>query len=74
MISCDNGEAMSDSDSDEMPELEDASDGDWVEYPLVGEILFTRHPLSTQIKVMAWSSKGRTSFVLGDMFTTRCVV
>ncbi|KAG2685620.1 hypothetical protein I3760_10G133800 [Carya illinoinensis] len=41
----------SEDDSDEMPELEDASDDDGVEYPIIGESLVARRALNTQIKI-----------------------
>lgn len=36
----DNGEVVNDSDGDEMPELEDASDGDGIEYLVIGKHLW----------------------------------
>jgi hypothetical protein len=53
MVMRDNGEVMTNSedDSDEMPELVDASDGDGVEYPVEGESLVARRALNTQIKI-----------------------
>jgi len=49
MVMPDNGEVMTDSeeDSDEMPELVDASDDDGVEYPVEGESLVARRALNT---------------------------
>ena len=53
MIMRDNGEVMTESedDSDGMPELVDASDGDGVVYPVTGESLVAKRALSTHIKV-----------------------
>jgi hypothetical protein len=53
MVMRDNGEVMTDSedDSDEMPELVDASDDDGVEYPVEGNSLVARRALNTQIKI-----------------------
>jgi hypothetical protein len=53
MVMCDNWEVMTDSedDSDEMPELADASDDDGVEYPVEGEYIVPRRALNTQIKL-----------------------
>lgn len=51
MILRDNGEVVSESESDyeDMPESEEVSDGNQVEY-VVGELLVTRQALNTQIK------------------------
>ncbi|KAG2712430.1 hypothetical protein I3760_04G125400 [Carya illinoinensis] len=53
MIMRDNGEVMtaSEDDRDEIPELEDASDDDGVEYPVTSESLVARCALNTQIKM-----------------------
>jgi hypothetical protein len=53
MIMSDNGEVMieSEDDSDEMPELVDASDDDGVVYPVTGKSLIARRALNTHIKV-----------------------
>jgi hypothetical protein len=53
MVMRDNEEVMTDSedDSEEMPELVDASDDDEVEYPVEGESLVARRALNTQIKI-----------------------
>jgi hypothetical protein len=53
MVIRDNGEVMTDrkDDSDEMPELVNASDDDGVEYPVECESLVARRALNTQIKV-----------------------
>lgn len=45
------------SDSDEIPELEDVSDGDGVEHPIKCEVLVARCALSTQSRSMIWSSR-----------------
>jgi len=49
MVMRDNGEVMI--DSDEMPELVDASDDDGVEYLVEAESLVAKHALNMQIKV-----------------------
>lgn len=52
MILKDSGEVVSDSGEDGMPELEDVSDGDVVEYPVEGEVLVLMRVLNAQIKVV----------------------
>jgi hypothetical protein len=49
MVMRDNGEVMTNNedDSDEMPELVDASDDDGVKYPVEGESLVARRALNT---------------------------
>ncbi|KAG2411297.1 hypothetical protein I3760_Q013700, partial [Carya illinoinensis] len=68
MIMRDNGEVMiaSEDDCDEIPELEDASDDDGVEYPITGESLVARRALNTQIK-MDEAEQQRE-----NIFHTRC--
>ncbi|KAG2411370.1 hypothetical protein I3760_Q007100 [Carya illinoinensis] len=68
MIMRDNGEVMtaSEDDRDEIPELEDASDDDGVEYPVTGESLVARCALNTQIK-MDEAEQQRE-----NIFHTRC--
>jgi hypothetical protein len=63
------GEVMTDSedDSDEMPELVNASDDDGVEYPVDGESLVARRALNTQIKIDDME-------LLENIFHTRCFV
>jgi len=70
MVMRDNGEVMTDSedDSDEMPELVDASDDDGVEYPVEGEFLVARRALNTQIKI------DDTEQQRENIFHTRCYV
>ena len=41
----------SEDDSDEVPELDDASDDDGVVYPVTGESLVARRALNAHIKV-----------------------
>jgi hypothetical protein len=66
----DNGEVMTDNedDSDEIPELVDASDDDGVEYPIEGESLVARRALNTQIKVDDMEQHKE------NIFHTRCYV
>lgn len=64
MVMHDNEEVMT--DSDEMPELVDASDDDGVEYPVEGESLVARHALNTQIKVEDMEQQ------IENIFNTRC--
>ncbi|XP_042972946.1 uncharacterized protein LOC122304748, partial [Carya illinoinensis] len=68
MIMRDNGEVMtaSEDDRDGIPELEDASDDDGVEYPVTGESLVARRALNTQIK-MDEAEQQRE-----NIFHTRC--
>jgi len=64
MILRDDGEIVStseESDYDEMPPLEDASD---LEYAVGDKVLVIRRSLSVQTKRMMWSNKGRTSSIL----------
>jgi hypothetical protein len=70
MIMRDNGEVMtaSEDDSDEMPELVDASDDDGVVYPVTGESLVARRALNTHIKV------DDTEQQRENIFHTRCHV
>jgi hypothetical protein len=70
MVMRDNGKVMTDSkdDSDEMPELVDASDDDGVKYPVEGESLVARHALYTQIKIDDMEQQRE------NMFHTRCYV
>ena len=49
------------SDCDDMPPLEDASD---LEYAVGDKVLVIRRSLSVQTKRMMWSNKGRTSSIL----------
>jgi hypothetical protein len=70
MIMRDNGEVMTESedDSDEMPELVDASDDDGVVYPVTGESLVARRALNTHIKVDDAEQQRE------NIFHTRCHV
>ncbi|XP_062173559.1 uncharacterized protein LOC133879023 [Alnus glutinosa] len=70
MVLRDNGEVMTDSedDSDEMPELVNASDDDGVEYPVEGESLVARRALNTQIKIDDMEQQRE------NIFHTRCYV
>jgi hypothetical protein len=70
MIMSDNGEVMTESedDSDEMPELVDASDDDEVVYPVTGESLVARCALNTHFK-MDDAEQQRE-----NIFHTRCHV
>jgi hypothetical protein len=70
MIMRDNGEVMTESedDSDEMPELVDASDDDGVVYPMTGESLIARRALNTHIKVDDAEQQRK------NIFHTRCHV
>ena len=70
MIMCDNGEVetASESDSDDMPPLEDISDNDVVEYPVKGENLVVRRALNAQIKVDENEQQRE------NIFHTRCHV
>jgi hypothetical protein len=64
MILRDDGEIVStseESDYDEMPPLEDASD---LEYAVGDKVLVIRRSLSVQTKRTMWSNKGRTSSIL----------
>jgi hypothetical protein len=66
----DNGEVMIDSeeDSEETPELVDASDDDGVEYPVEGESLVARRDLNTQTKIDDIEQQRE------NIFHTRCYV
>ncbi|KAG2411212.1 hypothetical protein I3760_Q021100 [Carya illinoinensis] len=66
MIMRDNGEVMtaSEDDRDEIPELEDASDDDGVEYPITGESLVARRALTHKLRWMKQSNKGKTFSIL----------
>jgi hypothetical protein len=55
-------------DSDEMPELVDASDDDGVEYPVKGESLVARRAFNTQIKIDDMEQQRE------NIFHTRCYV
>jgi hypothetical protein len=66
MIMRDNGEVMT--DSDEMPELVDASDDDGMEYPVKGESLVARSALNMQIKIDDMEQQRE------NIFHTRCYV
>jgi len=70
MVMRDNGEVMTDSedDSDEMPELVDASDDDGVEYPVEGESHVARRVLNMQIKIDSMEQQRE------NIFHTRCYV
>jgi hypothetical protein len=70
MVMRGNGEVMTDTeeDSDEMPELVDASDDDGVEYPVEGESLVARRALNTQIKIDDMEQQRE------NIFHTRCYV
>jgi hypothetical protein len=70
MIMRNNGEVMTESedDSDEMPELVDASDDDGVVYPVTGESLVARRALNTHIKVDDAEQQRE------NIFHTRCHV
>jgi hypothetical protein len=70
MVMRDNGEVMTDSedDSDEMPELVDASDDDGVEYPREGESFVPKRALNTQIKIDDMEQQRE------NIFHTRCYV
>jgi hypothetical protein len=64
MILRDDGEIVftsKESDCDDMPPLEDASD---LEYTIGDKVLVIRRSFSVQTKRMMWSNKGRTSSVL----------
>jgi hypothetical protein len=64
MILRDDGEIMftsKESDCDDMPPLEDASD---LEYAIGDKVLVIRRSFSVQTKRMMWSNKGRASSVL----------
>jgi hypothetical protein len=68
MVMRNNGEVTTDSedDSDEMPELVDASDDDGVEYPVEGESFVIRLALNTQIKIDDMEQQRE------NIFHTRC--
>ncbi|XP_035544624.1 uncharacterized protein LOC118348007, partial [Juglans regia] len=70
MIMRDNGEVMTESedDSDEVPELDDASDDDGVVYPVTGESLVARRALNAHIKVDDAEQQRE------NIFHTRCHV
>jgi hypothetical protein len=70
MIMRDNREVRTESedDSDEMPELVDASDDDGVVYPVTGESLVARRALNTHIKVDDAEQQRE------NIFHTRCHV
>ncbi|XP_041004037.1 uncharacterized protein LOC121249393, partial [Juglans microcarpa x Juglans regia] len=70
MIMRDNGEVMTESedDSDEVPELDDASDNDGVVYPVTGESLVARRALNAHIKVDDAEQQRE------NIFHTRCHV
>lgn len=67
MIMLDNGEVETESEEDEMPPLEEASD-EGIEYPVVGESLVARRALNTQIKVDDMEEQRE------NIFHTRCYV
>lgn len=74
MILRDNGEVVSDikDDYDNMPELEQARDGErwsmqWTSYLLRGELLVLKS------RRMTWRNKGRAYSILGVISTTRYV-
>jgi len=66
MVIRDNREVMT--DSDEMPELVDASDDDGVEYLVEGESLVARRALNTQIKIDDMEQQRE------NIFHSRCYV
>ncbi|XP_035546409.1 uncharacterized protein LOC118348570, partial [Juglans regia] len=70
MIMRDNGEVMTESedDSDEVPELDDASEDDGVVYPVTGESLVARRALNAHIKVDDAEQQRE------NIFHTRCHV
>lgn len=51
MILSANGEMVSDSDGDGVPELEDVNSGKVLEHAVEGEVLVVMHAFNTQIKV-----------------------
>lgn len=58
----------SEDDSDEVPELVNASDDNGVVYPVIGESLVARRALNTHIKVDAVKQQRE------NIFQTRCHV
>ena len=68
MILRDHGEVETEDDSDDMPELVDASDEEGVEYPVEGETLVARRALNAQVKVEEMEQQRE------NIFHTRCHV